>query len=137
MQRYCHAYDALAFDLEEYVPRDVDAPIITVIERRSTPGSKNMDLAPETVTAMLERYGLDPTRPIVCQISPFDRWHDPWASSKPMRGGEAGARLAAALWPPTWRGPGDARYYEQVARGAEPPDIFVLSSHSSSGAWQR
>jgi trehalose synthase len=135
MQRYCHAYDALAFDLKEYVPHDVDAPIMTVIEPAIDPlGPKNMELAPETVTAMLEGYGLDPTRPIVCQISPFDRWHDPvglieaYASAAKQVPGLQLALVATYLAEdPEMRG-----YYEQVARRAEAhPDIFVLSSHSS------
>jgi len=135
MQRYCHAYDALAFDLADYVPKDIEAPIITVIEPAIDPlGPKNMDLAPDTVIAMLERYGLDPTRPIVCQISPFDRWHDPlglieaYASAERQVPGLQLVLVATYLAEdPEMRG-----YYEQVARRAEThPDIFVLSSHSS------
>ena len=135
MQRYCHAYDALAFDLAEYVPKDIEAPIITVIEPAIDPlGPKNMDLAPDTVIAMLERYGLDPTRPIICQISPFDRWHDPlglidaYASAEKQVPGLQLTLVATYLAEePEMRG-----YYEQVARRAEAhPDIFVLSSHSS------
>ena len=135
MQRYCHAYDALAFDLEEYVPHDVDAPIMTIIEPAIDPlGPKNMDLTPETVTAMLERYGLDPTRPIVCQISPFDHWHDPlglidaYASAEKQVPGLQLALVATYLT----EDPEMRNYYEQVARRAEAhPDIFVLSSQSS------
>jgi trehalose synthase len=135
MHRYCSAYDALAFDLDEYVPRDIQAPIITVIEPAIDPlGPRNMDLPPETVTAMLERYGLDPSRPIVCQISPFDRWHDPLGLIEAYESAEKqvpGLQLALVATylaeEPEMRG-----YYEQVARRAEMlPDVFVLSSHSS------
>jgi len=135
MHRYCQAYDALAFDLAEYVPRDVEAPIIAVIEPAIDPlGPKNMDLPPETVTAMLERYGLDPARPIVCQISPFDRWHDPLglieayiSAEKEVPGLQLVLVATYLAEDPEMRG-----YYEQVARRAEAhPDIFVLSSHSS------
>jgi trehalose synthase len=135
MQRYCHAYDALAFDLAEYVPKDIEAPIITVIEPAIDPlGPKNMDLAPDTVIAMLERYGLDPTRPIVCQISPFDRWHDPlglieaYASAEKQVPGLQLVLVAAYLA----EEPEMRAYYEKVARRAEAhPDVFILSSHSS------
>ena len=135
MQRYCHAYDALAFDLAEYVPRDIEAPIITVIEPAIDPlGPKNMDLPPETVTGMLERYGLDPAQPIVCQISPFDHWHDPLGlidAYETVERQVPGLQLVLVATylaeDPEMRG-----YYEQVARRAEMhPDIFVLSSHSS------
>jgi trehalose synthase len=135
MQRYCHAYDALAFDLAEYVPKDIEAPIITVIEPAIDPlGPKNMDLAPDTVIAMLERYGVDPARPIVCQISPFDRWHDPlglieaYASAEKQVPGLQLVLVAAYLA----EEPEMRAYYEKVARRAEAhPDVFILSSHSS------
>jgi trehalose synthase len=135
MHRYCQTYDALAFDLAEYVPKDIEAPIIAVIEPAIDPlGPRNMDLSPETVIAMLERYGLDPTRPIVCQISPFDRWHDPLGlidacatAEKEVPGLQLVLVATYLAEEPEMRG-----YYEQVARRAEAhPDIFVLSSHSS------
>ena len=135
MHRYCSAYDALAFDLDEYVPRDIQAPIITVIEPAIDPlGPRNMDLPPETVTAMLERYGLDPSKPIVCQISPFDRWHDPLGLIEAYKSAEKevpGLQLALVA---TYlaEDPEIRAYYEQVARRAEMlPGVFVLSSHSS------
>jgi trehalose synthase len=135
MHRYCATYDALAFDLAEYVRKDIEAPIIAVIEPAIDPlGPRNMDLSPETVIAMLERYGVDPTRPIICQISPFDRWHDPlglieaYASAEKQVPGLQLVLVATYLAEdPEMRG-----YYEQVARRAEAhPDVFVLSSHSS------
>jgi trehalose synthase len=135
IQRYYQPYDALVFDLTEYVRKDIEAPIIVVIEPAIDPlGPKNMDLAPDTVIAMLERYGLDPARPIVCQVSPFDRWHDPlglidaYASAEKHVPGLQLALVATYLA----EEPEMRAYYDQVARRAEAyADIFVLSSHSS------
>jgi trehalose synthase len=138
MQRYGSAYDAVVFDLAEYVRRDMDAPLITVVEPGIDPlGPKNMDLSPETVTTMLERYGLDPARPTICQISPFDHWHDPlglidaYEKVEPHVPGLQLVLVASHLA----EEPEMRAYYEQVARRAEVhPDIFVLSSHSSLDA---
>lgn len=38
---------------------------------------KNVPLNEETQTAILESYGIDPLRPILCQVSRFDPWKDP------------------------------------------------------------
>ena len=38
---------------------------------------KNLDLATPFVDEICKSYGIDPTRPIVCQISRFDPWKDP------------------------------------------------------------
>jgi trehalose synthase len=135
MHRYCRTYDALVFDLPEYVPKDVEAPIITVIEPAIDPlGPRNMDLSADTVTAMLERYGVDPSRPMVCQISPFDHWHDPLGLIEAYESAEEQVPGLQLVLVATYlaEDPEMRDYYDQVARRAEPhPDIFVLSSHSS------
>ncbi|MBI1983560.1 MAG: glycosyltransferase, partial [Acidobacteria bacterium] len=38
---------------------------------------KNLDLEPEFVRATLERFGIDPKRPVLTQVSRFDRLKDP------------------------------------------------------------
>lgn len=38
---------------------------------------KNRDLAPEFVQSVLEKFGIDPKRPILTQVSRFDRLKDP------------------------------------------------------------
>jgi len=138
MQSYCNCYDALVFDLAEYVRRDTRAPLMAVIEPAIDPlGPKNMNLPAETVTGMLERYGVDPSRPIVCQISPFDHWHDPLGLIDAYeRVGKQVPGLQLVLVATYLAEEPEMRaYYEQVARRAESrPDIFVLSSHSSLDA---
>ncbi len=138
MHRYCSAYDAVVFDLAEYVRRDAEAPLVAVIEPAIDPlGPRNMDLPRETVTAMLERYGVDPSRPFICQISPLDRWHDPLGLIDVYERVEPhvpGLQLVLVASHPAEE-PEMHAYYEQVVRRAEArPDIFVLSSHSSLDA---
>lgn len=38
---------------------------------------KNRPLSPETAAVILERFGINPTHPIVTQVSRFDPWKDP------------------------------------------------------------
>lgn len=69
-------YDAAIFSAPLFVqalpvPRFVVAPSIDPL------GDKNRDLPPETVRAVLERHGIDPKRPILLQVSRFDRLKDP------------------------------------------------------------
>jgi len=53
------------------VPQYMVAPSIDPLS------DKNKELAPEFIEAVLEKYGLNPERPILTQISRFDRLKDP------------------------------------------------------------
>jgi trehalose synthase len=71
-------YDAAIFTLKDYVKDDLQHPQIFCIPPAIDPLSpKNADLPEDTVNAILERYGVDPARPMVTQISRFDPWKDP------------------------------------------------------------
>lgn len=39
---------------------------------------KNMPLAESEVHALLQKCGIDTTRPLLCQVSRFGRWKNPW-----------------------------------------------------------
>lgn len=74
-------HDAAVFTLAQYANHELAAPggpRIAVIPPAIDPLSpKNMDLSQETVDEVLRRYSLDPSRPILAQISRFDPWKDP------------------------------------------------------------
>lgn len=40
--------------------------------------TKNAPLAEEEGRALLAKCGIDPTRPLICQVSRFGRWKNPW-----------------------------------------------------------
>jgi trehalose synthase len=70
-------YDAAVFTMEEYV-RPGLGPRVAVIPPSIDPLSpKNAHLDPEAVNEILAAYGVDPTRPVVSQVSRFDPWKDP------------------------------------------------------------
>lgn len=78
LRQHVSCYDAAIFTLASYVRDDLTGPRIFAIPVSIDPLSpKNMDLAPEAVAAILERYGVDTSRPIISQISRFDPWKDP------------------------------------------------------------
>jgi trehalose synthase len=70
-------YDAAVFTMEEFV-RPGLGPRVAVIPPSIDPLSpKNTHLDPEAVNEILTAYGVDPTRPVVSQVSRFDPWKDP------------------------------------------------------------
>jgi trehalose synthase len=73
LRSHIEGYDALVFDAESFVHPDLRTVPITIIPPAIDPlGPRNMALDDETVAAILERYGVDPNRPLVTQLSPSD-----------------------------------------------------------------
>jgi trehalose synthase len=70
------AYDAAVFSMPDFA-QQLTIPQFVVTPSIDPLSSKNQDLEPATVRAVIEKYGIDPARPILTQISRFDRLKDP------------------------------------------------------------
>jgi hypothetical protein len=63
-------YDAAVFTLKQYAKEDVPTPRVFCLPPAIDPLSpKNVQLAPDTVEAILSRYAIDPHRPVLAQVS--------------------------------------------------------------------
>ena len=78
LRPHVERYDGAIFTLPDYVKDDLQGPVVFHIPPAIDPLSpKNVDLPSETVDEILRRYGVDPERPMITQISRFDPWKDP------------------------------------------------------------
>jgi trehalose synthase len=78
LRPHIEIYDGAIFTLPAFVKEDLTGPQIFTIAPAIDPLSpKNVELPDETVDGILQRYGVDPARPMVTQISRFDPWKDP------------------------------------------------------------
>ena len=78
LRPHVERYDGAIFTLPDYGKDDLRHPQIFCVPPAIDPLSpKNAELPEDTVNAILERYGVDPKRPMVTQISRFDPWKDP------------------------------------------------------------
>lgn len=137
LKRYVNEYDAAVFASEEWVKRDVDVPSLVVIPPSIDPlNSKNMDVSNATIQSVLQRYGLDSERPIMCQVSRFDQWNDPLGVIDAYKLAkqqipELQLVLVASMVsddPESWS------YYERcVRRAGEDYDIHLLSQLNNIG----
>jgi trehalose synthase len=70
-------YDRSVFSMESYIPKHfggraiVDYPCIDPLSE------KNMSLDPSQIYATLKKFDVKPDKPIIGQISRFDRWKNP------------------------------------------------------------
>jgi trehalose synthase len=78
LSEYVAAYDASIFTMQDFVPPGLKTPKLALIPPSIDPLSlKNIPLEPEMTHEVLSRYGIDPARPLVVQVSRFDPWKDP------------------------------------------------------------
>jgi trehalose synthase len=76
LRPFVAAHDASVFSLADFAqplahPQYLIPPSIDPLSE------KNVDLPPGEIAAVLERFGLDPERPLLLQVSRFDRFKDP------------------------------------------------------------
>ncbi len=76
LEPWVNRYDGAIFSSPEFaqqlpIPQYLFSPSIDPLSE------KNRDLEPAFVRGILERFGIDPTRPVLTQISRFDRLKDP------------------------------------------------------------
>ena len=90
---------------------------------------KNKDLPQETITEVLERFGIDPKRKIITQISRFDRLKDPLGVIDVYRlvKKNVDCQLVLAGGGATDDPEGIEVYNEVLAKAGEDKDIHVLN----------
>ena len=73
-------YDRLILSLESYVPNGLgEAPSVYIAPPAIDPLTiKNIPLDRDKAVKLVAALGVDPDRPLVTQVSRFDRWKDPW-----------------------------------------------------------
>jgi len=133
-------YNASIWTMDEFIPDDVDRSKVTVAPPTIDPLSvKNLELQDPFVDEICRQYGIDPKRPIVCQISRYDPWKDPVGVIQAFRLvrdqiPEAQLILAGSM---ATDDPEGFHYWQLTEEAADnDKDIFLLSNIQQVGAVQ-
>ncbi len=70
-------YEASVWHLPQYVPEGITEGVRIVPPAIDPLSPKNMAFSPEDAAFVSEQFGIDPERPLLCQVSRFDPWKDP------------------------------------------------------------
>jgi trehalose synthase len=71
-------YNGLVFSSASYVPADLNGIPVSIIPPTIDPlVPKNISMDIKEAQGIMERLGLDTSRPVVTQVSRFDLWKDP------------------------------------------------------------
>ncbi len=141
LRRFVEGYDATVWSLAAFA-QPLPHPAYLIAPSIDPLSEKNIELELCDVEAIFSRYGLDPDRPLIVQISRFDRFKDPLGVIEAYRMVKAHTPLQLVL-----AGGGAAddpegeRFLEEVRAAADDPDIHVLllpaDAHRAINALQR
>lgn len=76
LRRWIEAYDAVIVSMPDY-RQELRTPQVVIPPAIDAFAIQNRDLSPAEVEERLAHYGIPTDRPLVVQISRFDRWKDP------------------------------------------------------------
>ncbi len=76
LKPYIEQYDTAVFSAPSFV-QNIQIPQVLISPSIDPLSDKNKELTEDTIRGILERFGIDHTRPIITQISRFDYLKDP------------------------------------------------------------
>ncbi len=76
LRDFVSGYDASIFSLADFA-QPMSHPVYLIPPSIDPLSDKNMELDPAEITAVRAQFGIDPGRPMMLQVSRFDRFKDP------------------------------------------------------------
>jgi trehalose synthase len=138
LRPFVEQYDAAVFTLPDFVPPDLRMPLVTLIPPSIDPLSlKNIPLEHEMIQEVTHRYGVDPGRPLVVQVSRFDPWKDPLGVIDAYRTARREVPDLQLAMIASMAHDDPEGWHEQertIAHRGDDPDIFLLSNLEDVGA---
>jgi len=134
---YIERYPHTLFHVAGYVPAGISTGVHIVPPAIDPLAPKNMALSPEDAAYVCEQFGIDPERPLICQVSRFDPWKDPLGVIDAYRAvklevPEAQLALVGSMAsddPEGWD------FFNATIEHAEgDPDIHILNNFNNVGA---
>jgi trehalose synthase len=134
---YIQNYPASLFHVQGYVPPGMDGRVNIVPPAIDPLAPKNMALSLEDATFVCEQFGIDASRPMICQVSRFDPWKDPLGvidAYRMVKAEQPDVQLAlvgsmASDDPEGWD-----FYNSTLAHADGDPDIHILNNFNNVGA---
>ena len=142
LRRLVEPYDASIFSMTEF-SQVLPHPQFIIRPSIDPSNDTNRDLDPQEVDSIVAGYGVDRNRPLLVQISRFDRFKDPVGVIRMfhMVSKVAPVQLVLAGGGATDDPEGEAVYEEARAEANDHPDIHVLQlpsdAHTTVNALQR
>jgi trehalose synthase len=134
---YIQDYPAALFHMKQYVPGGMNGKVHVVPPAIDPLAPKNMALSPEDAVFVVNQFGLDMDRPLICQVSRFDPWKDPIGVIDAYRlvKEEFPAVQLALVGSMATDDPEGWDYFNACVGHAEgDPDVHILNNFNNVGA---
>jgi trehalose synthase len=133
---YIQRYPASLFHVADYVPPGMNGGVHIVPPAIDPLAPKNMALSLEDATFVCKQFGIDTSRPMMCQVSRFDPWKDPLGvidAYRIVKEERADVQLAlvgsmASDDPEGWD-----FYNSTLAHADGDPDVHILNNFNNVG----
>jgi trehalose synthase len=134
---YIESYPQSLFHVQDYVPAGMNGGVNIVPPAIDPLAPKNMALSLEDAVFVCKQFGIDTTRPMICQVSRFDPWKDPLGvidAYRIVKESMPDVQLAlvgsmASDDPEGWD-----FYNSTLAHADGDPDIHILNNFNNVGA---
>ena len=143
LENFLNAYDACVFHMPEFIYEKIRIPTYTVRPSIDPLHPKNIDLSEKEIKTTLTKFGIDPKKPIIVQVSRFDKLKDPFgvfeAFKLVRKKYDCQLILAGSFAPDDPEGEGV--YKDLLNITSDEKNVFVLNlppdSHREINAFQR
>jgi trehalose synthase len=127
LEKYVNMYDSAVFSAPAFA-RELSIPQVLISPSIDPLSDKNKDLPEETINEVFNRFKIDRSRPVVTQISRFDRLKDPLGVIKAYKIAKRSTdmQLVLAGGGATDDPEGPAVMQEVHDEAAKDPDVFIL-----------
>lgn len=135
LAHYVRQHDVAIFTHEDFV-KPLDLPIKVIPPSIDPRSPKNASIHNSTRIEVLERYEINPARPIICQVSRFDPWKDPLGVIDAYRiVKEEFPDLQLVMVASMAHDDPEGMHYLELTeeRRADDPDIFLLTNLQGVG----
>ena len=144
LRRYVSQYDAAIFHIPDFARDDLEIPQLLIPPSIDPLSPKNMEISATAIERVVKKFDVDPERPILLQVSRFDRSKDPLGVIEAYRLARRHVPdlQLVYLGSPAYDDPeGEVVYREAAEAADDDPDIHLLmlppDSHYEVNAFQR
>jgi trehalose synthase len=136
LRNHVERFDAAVFDAPAFARPDISLETYIVPPAIDPNSARNMPLPDDVVNSVLEQYGIDPSRPIICHVSPCDAESDlcgvvdVWDR---VREHHPEAQLVFVLTTEPQDPQGRSCFEELAGRTQGEPEAFIVSAGSEIG----
>jgi trehalose synthase len=136
LRSHVEKYDAVVFDAPTFSRGDISIPTHIIPPAIDPNSARNMPLPDEVVHRVLRQYGIDPDKPLICQVTPCDAACDlvgVFETWQLVRERHPDVQLLIVMFTEPQDPGARACFDELVRRSLAEPDAFVVTPGNEIG----